>query len=41
MSPNAKGKVVIEESPEDDVKEAEVHVEPPLRNMNLLLSTCL
>nr|KAJ0218972.1 hypothetical protein LSAT_V11C300124440 [Lactuca sativa] len=25
MSPNAKGKVVIEESPEDDVKEAEVH----------------
>ncbi|CAI9271781.1 unnamed protein product [Lactuca saligna] len=38
MSPNAKGKVVIEELPENDDQgakyEAEVHVESPLRNMN-------
>nr|KAJ0195313.1 hypothetical protein LSAT_V11C700377770 [Lactuca sativa] len=38
MSPNAKGKVVIEELPEKDDQgaevEAEVHVESPLRNMN-------
>nr|KAJ0219453.1 hypothetical protein LSAT_V11C300139830 [Lactuca sativa] len=38
MSLNAKGKVIIEELPENDdqgVKaEAEVHVESPLRNMN-------
>ena len=38
MSPNAKGKVVIEELPENDDQgakyEAEVHVESPLRNTN-------
>nr|KAJ0213156.1 hypothetical protein LSAT_V11C400190450 [Lactuca sativa] len=38
MSPNAKGKVVIEELPENDDQGAEyeagVHVESPLRNMN-------
>ncbi|CAI9264792.1 unnamed protein product [Lactuca saligna] len=38
MSPNAKGKVIIEELPENDDQgakyEAEVHVESPLRNMN-------
>nr|KAJ0205714.1 hypothetical protein LSAT_V11C500271470 [Lactuca sativa] len=38
MSPNEKGKVVIEELPENDDQgdeyEAEVHVESPLRNMN-------
>ncbi|CAI9269817.1 unnamed protein product [Lactuca saligna] len=38
MSLNAKGKVVIEELPENDDQgakyEAEVHVESPLRNMN-------
>ncbi|CAI9283649.1 unnamed protein product [Lactuca saligna] len=38
MSPNAKGKVIIEELPENDDQgaeyEDEVHVESPLRNMN-------
>nr|KAJ0213576.1 hypothetical protein LSAT_V11C400159250 [Lactuca sativa] len=34
MSPNAKGKVVIMELPENDDQEAKVHVESPLRNMN-------
>ncbi|CAI9278279.1 unnamed protein product [Lactuca saligna] len=34
MSPNAKGKVVIEELTENDDQEAEVHVESSLRNMN-------
>ncbi|XP_042756583.2 uncharacterized protein LOC111909211 isoform X1 [Lactuca sativa] len=38
MSPNAKGKVVIEELPENDDQgaeyEAKVHVQSPLRNMN-------
>ena len=46
MSPNAKGKVLIEELPENNDQEAEVHVESPLRNMShlmmsLLVSTCL
>nr|KAJ0186122.1 hypothetical protein LSAT_V11C900504390 [Lactuca sativa] len=34
MSSNAKVKVVIEELPEDDVQETEVHVESSLGNMN-------
>ncbi|CAI9304374.1 unnamed protein product [Lactuca saligna] len=34
MSPNAKGKVVIEELPEYDVQETKVHVESSLGNMN-------